>query len=337
MNAQKQSVGCVACPRTPPFQKPFPSACVDKPHTLLRSTKRRPNTRGAALIIAMLLTALGAAVAAQLIAPLAGWMQREYTSRDVQAAYTLADAATSWSVTVLAADARLSQIDHYGELWATRLPSTQVEGGTLDGQIRDLQARFNLNNLAPGGVKSASNVALAKAIFTAAIIPTSLVDVLADAMDRDEVTDSGQSERQTYGKVLPNTALSRWSDLRALPGFTDAHLEAIAQVADLLREATPININTCEPALIALSFPQSSPETIAKIVAARAQRPFNNTAELSQLLGATVPEGVFSTSTRYFSVDATIRFENAQHRLQLRVARIPGAAPQVISRLITNV
>ena len=44
--------------------------------------------------------------------------------------YTLADAAASWALTVLAADARLGPVDHYGELWATPLAAPfQGEAG----------------------------------------------------------------------------------------------------------------------------------------------------------------------------------------------------------------
>jgi general secretion pathway protein K len=292
--------------------------------------------RGAALIIAMLLTALGAAVAAQLIQPLAGWLQREYTSRDVQAAYTLADAATSWSLTVLSGDARLSSIDHYGELWATRLPPTQVEGGTVEGQIIDLQSRFNLNNLAPRGQKNAANIALAKTLFSAAKIPVNLVDTLADAIDRDDVTDSGQSERQQYGVNFLNTPLNRFSDLQNIPGFTTAHVEALSRITDVLPEATPINANTADNALILLAFPQATSEAIAKLAAARRERPFNSVADLSTAIGIAVPDGVFSVSTNYFAMSATVRFEHASHRLQLRIVRSVGVPPKIISRVITN-
>jgi general secretion pathway protein K len=292
--------------------------------------------RGAALVIAMLLTALGAAVAAQLIAPLAGWIKRDYTSRDVQAAYTLADAATAWSLTVLAGDARLSQTDHYGELWATKLPVTQVEGGTIEGQIRDLQSRFNLNNLAPAGVKSPSSVTLAKALFASAKVPTSLVDTLADAIDRDDITDNGQSERQSYSSAFPNVPITRWSDLLSIPGFNESHIAALSEIADILPDAAPININTVDAKIFAIAFPQASKEALGNAIATRSTRPFNSVADLSAILGAPVPEGIFATTTRHFSMDATIRFEHAAHRLQLRVVRTQGSAPQVLSRTITN-
>ena len=293
-------------------------------------------SHGAALVIAMLLTALGAAVAVQMIVPLSGWMEREYRARDTQASYTLADAATSWAITVLAADLRLGPIDHYGELWATPLPPTPVEGGTIEGRITDLQSRFNLNNLAPRGVKSPANITLAKALFTQAGVPINLVDTLADAIDRDELTDDGQSERQRYGRALRNAPLARFSDLLDVPGFTDAFVRNLAAAMIVLPEASPINANTASRALVAAAFPAASTDTIDKALLRRAQQPFSAAADLATLLGQPSQDGVFSTSSQYFAVEAVIRFERAAHRVQLQIARPPAARPVAISRLISN-
>ena len=293
-------------------------------------------SHGAAMVIAMLLTALGAAVAVQMIVPLSGWMEREYRARDTQASYTLADAATSWAITVLAADLRLGPIDHYGELWATPLPPTPVEGGTIEGRITDLQSRFNLNNLAPRGVKSFANITLAKALFTQAGVPINLVDTLADAIDRDELTDDGQSERQRYGRALRNAPLARFSDLLDVPGFTDAFVRNLAAAMIVLPEASPINANTASRALVAAAFPAASTDTIDKALLRRAQQPFSAAADLATLLGQPSQDGVFSASSQYFAVEAVIRFERAAHRVQLQIARPPAARPVAISRLISN-
>lgn len=293
-------------------------------------------SHGAAMVIAMLLTALGAAVAVQMIVPLSGWMEREYRARDTQASYTLADAATSWAITVLAADLRLGPIDHYGELWATPLPPTPVEGGTIEGRITDLQSRFNLNNLAPRGVKSPANITLAKALFTQAGVPINLVDTLADAIDRDELTDDGQSERQRYGRALRNAPLARFSDLLDVPGFTDAFVRNLAAAMIVLPEASPINANTASRALVAAAFPAASTDTIDKALLRRAQQPFSAAADLATLLGQPSQDGVFSASSQYFAVEAVIRFERAAHRVQLQIARPPAARPVAISRLISN-
>ena len=298
-------------------------------------SKTHPS-KGAALVIAMLLTALGAAVAVQMIVPLSGWMEREYRARDTQASYTLADAASSWAITVLAADLRMGSIDHYGELWATPLPPTPVEGGTIEGRITDLQSRFNLNNLAPRGVKSPANIALGKVLFAQAGVPVNLVDTLADAIDRDEITDDGQSERQRYGRALRNAPMVRFADLLNVPGFTDTAVRNLASVMTVLPEASPINANTATRALIAAAFPAASADSIDKALLRRAQQPFTNGGDLATLLAQPTQDGVFSANSQYFAVEAVIRFERAAHRVQLQIARPPAARPVVISRLISN-
>ncbi len=299
-------------------------------------TDSKQRIRGAALVVALLLTALGAAIATQMIVPLSGWLDREYRARDTQASYTLADAATSWAVTVLAADARLGPLDHYGELWATALPPTPVEGGTIEGRISDLQAQFNLNNLAPRGMKSAANVALAKILFARAGVAPALVDTLADAIDKDDTTDDGQSERQRYGTSLRNGPLRDLADLLDVPGFTDTSALALSELTVVLPEASPINANTATKALIAAAFPGATPADLDRTMARRAQQPFSSSGELFTLLGQTPLDGVFSTNTQYFAVEAVIRFERVSHRLQLQIARPPNGRPTLISRLVSN-
>ena len=299
-------------------------------------TASRKLARGAALVVALLLTALGAAIATQMIVPLSGWLDREYRARDTQASYTLADAAASWAITVLAADGRLGPLDHYGELWATPLPPTPVEGGTIEGRIIDLQAQFNLNNLAPRGVKSAANVVLAKALFSKAGVAPALVDNLADAIDKDDVTDDGQSERQRYGQPSRNAPLRDLSDLLDVPGFTDAAVRSLSEIVVVLPEASPINANTASKALIAAAFPAATSAELDRAMSRRAQQPFSGPSDLPTLLGQPPLDGVFSTNTQYFAVEAVIRFERVAHRVQLQIARPPNGRPTLISRLISN-
>ncbi len=296
----------------------------------------RPSQRGAALVIAMLLTALGAAVAVQMIVPLSGWLEREYRARDTQASYTLADAAASWAMTVLAADARLGPVDHYGELWATALPPTPVEGGTIEGRITDLQASFNLNNVAPQGVKSAANIALARTLFSQSGLDSKLVDALVDAVDRDETTNDGQSERQRYGRALRNAPLQSFNDLLDVPGFDERAVRALAATTIVLPEATPINANTAPRALIAAAFPAATSDAIDKAIARRTQQPFSSGGDIATVIGQPNADGVFSGNTQYFAVESLIRFERVAHRVQLHIFRPTSARPVLISRIISN-
>lgn len=302
----------------------------------LRLRKARHRSRGAALILALLLTALGAAVAAQLIQPLAGWLSREYRARDLNAAYTLADAAATWSLTVLSGDARTSTIDHKGELWAIPLPRTQIEGGSIQGQISDLQAKFNLNHVAPNGLRNDVALAVARNLFTRAGVPLALADRLADALDADDLAISGGSEAQTYGAPLPNRKLENLGELLSLGGFTQAHLDQLAPWVDVLPDSGGININTASADLLKAALPGISDAQWAKMLAVRDAKPFANVAEASLALGAPIPDTVFSVSTQFFEMNALISFDLVNHSIAIRAQRKPGLAAQIYYRNMRN-
>jgi general secretion pathway protein K len=293
--------------------------------------------RGAALIVAMLLTALGAAVATQLISPLSGWLAREYRARDTQASYTLADAAATWSLTVLAGDARNSTIDHLGELWAIPLPPTPVEGGTITGQITDLQSRFNLNSLAPNGVRSDANVAVAASIFRRADIPLASLERLVDAIDRDDVSASGPSERQAYGQPLRNAKLDSLADLNDIGGFTSAQIDALANYVVVLPEASPLNINTASAALLEIVFADAQTDRLQAALAVRIAKPYASVTEFAQAIGIAVAPVAFSVDTQFFETKATIDFELVKHQILLRAQRQRGAPIFTYYRSTRNV
>jgi general secretion pathway protein K len=297
---------------------------------------KHQRSRGAALIIALLLTALGAAVAAQLIQPLAGWLAREYAARDTQASYTLADAAATWSLTVLSGDARTSSIDHYGELWAIALPPTQVEGGTIDGRITDLQAKFNLNSVALNGVRSEANVAVATAIFARAGVPLALAQRLTDAIDQDNITANGQSESQVYGSALQNSKLETLADLSKLGQFTTTHIEALAPWVTVLPEASTINVNTASAEMLAAALPTIEQSQWTKAIAQRQIKPFASVAEFSTALGLQVSEAAFSVNAQYFEMNSLISFDNVKHKITIRAQRKQGISPTIYFRSVQN-
>jgi general secretion pathway protein K len=299
--------------------------------------RRAHGASGAALIVALLLTALGAAVAAQLIQPLAGWLKRGYVARDLQASYTLADAAATWSLTVLSGDARISTIDHYGELWAIALPPTQVEGGTIEGRITDLQAKFNLNSLIDAaGNRSDANVAVCAAIFARAGLPAALAERLTDALDRDNVTANGQSEAQAYGAQMRNARIGVLADLVALGGFTPSQITALAPWVDVLPDSTTININTASAETLAAALPAVSAEQWTRALAARQAKPFSSVSELGVALGVSVPEAAFSVNAQYFEMIAKISFDHVIHRITTRAQRKQGVAPSIYYRSVQN-
>jgi general secretion pathway protein K len=114
---------------------------------MVRPALKSPS-RGAALVLAMLIAALAAIVAIAVAAEQQRWFAEVANRRDQVQAQALALAGIQWSRQILQDDARNSVIDHLGESWAYPLPRTPLENGSIEGGIEDAQARLNINNLA---------------------------------------------------------------------------------------------------------------------------------------------------------------------------------------------
>ena len=107
--------------------------------------------RGVALITAILIMALLGSLAANMTwdngLDVRRTMTMLYHDEGAQAAY----GAESWVMSLLRDDLADTDTDHLGEFWAQELPVLPIESdtiqGVLQGELTDLQGRFNVNNL----------------------------------------------------------------------------------------------------------------------------------------------------------------------------------------------
>jgi general secretion pathway protein K len=129
---------------------------------------------GAAVIVAMLIVAMAAAAAASLLQQQDLALRQLTTSRDYEQAAWILKGGAQWARSLLQADARGSKIDHAGELWGSGLPTTEIEQGTVAGQISDQQGLFNVNNLARDGIASARDIAASAPLQVIGLMPASL-------------------------------------------------------------------------------------------------------------------------------------------------------------------
>ena len=113
--------------------------------------------RGVAIITTMLVVALATALAADLVWELHLDIRRTESELLRNQAKQFALGAEILAIEALVADYQADEnanefCDFPGEGWdqETTLP---FEGGTVRGKLSDAQGRFNLNNLAPQGVK----------------------------------------------------------------------------------------------------------------------------------------------------------------------------------------
>ncbi|HJY77106.1 MAG TPA: hypothetical protein VKE95_10765, partial [Burkholderiales bacterium] len=115
--------------------------------------------RGTAVIIALLVLALAAAGAAAMLERQDLDARTLQSQRDYEQARWMLRGGMHWARSILAEDARAGTTDHLRELWASGLPPTDVQLGSLAGAIRDEQGLFNLNNLSSGGKRDPLQIA----------------------------------------------------------------------------------------------------------------------------------------------------------------------------------
>ena len=108
------------------------------------------------------------------------------TARDYEQATWVLWGGAHWARSILYQDGRISAIDHGGELWASGLPRTDIEQGTVSGEISDQQGLFNVNNLALEERASARDIEAFRRLLEAIGLNADLAQAIADWIDADD-------------------------------------------------------------------------------------------------------------------------------------------------------
>lgn len=260
----------------------------------MRPARWPSRPRGAAILAAMLVTATVATLATGMLAQINQWFSRSESARNLAQAQSLANVAINWAAQYLSEESRLGPIDHLGELWATGLPPTPVEGGTLGGAIRDAQARYNLNNVRNDqGDWLEHELAFARALAQRVHVPTAQLDAVL---------------------ALRRTRLLTAFDIP----------EALQEVMTALPERTAINVNTAPEPVLATLAPNAPPRAWAQ----RAVQPFLDTQAFLTAIAhdgnRITPKVALSVGTRYFEVDSVAAFGNERAGARALVERQRG-------------
>jgi general secretion pathway protein K len=179
----------------------------------------------------------------------------------------LALSAESWARQILRDDAESNQSDSLEDDWAQAIPVLPVEGGLLRGCIRDMQSKFNLNNLQTYTADS-WNDELASLFSSDLDVFLNLLAILEQ--DSSELraavivdwTDAnsdliipGSAENLDYmlespARLAANRALTNIEELAGLPTFSDIDVLQLYPYATALPGATGVNVNTASAELL---------------------------------------------------------------------------------------
>ncbi len=220
-------------------------------------------SRGAALLVAMLVAALVAVIATKVGSHYLLSFRRSSNMLLGDQGYLYLLSAEALAKNVLLADED-READHLGEAWAQQVEPYVIDGGLLTGQIYDLQARFNLNNLLsnnPPGPSLPSYTA-EQMIFMRLLRTFDEIEVTEqqareitnaaiDWLDTDsEPFGFSGAEDDYYADLdIPyraaNRAMLSASELRLVQGMTPELYQALLpHIVALPTTSTPININT---------------------------------------------------------------------------------------------
>ncbi|MFQ5469877.1 MAG: type II secretion system minor pseudopilin GspK [Gammaproteobacteria bacterium] len=287
---------------------------------------------GAALITAMLVTAIAAIAAAAMASRQHIDIRRTANVLESEQAGLLAIGVETWAMEILARDRDNNKTDHLEEDWATVLPPIPVEGGAVAGSIEDLQGRFNINNLVDNNGKiSNDDVERFRRLLQAVGQKPDLVEAVVDWIDKDEQeTFPGGAEDGTYlgaevAYRTPNTLMSSPSELLLVDGFDLDSYTALLPHVIALPERTTINVNTAS-AQVLMALVQGLTESEADQLIG--DRDYEKVAEFT---GHTVldqrapPADAISVSSNYFVVKGAVQYGKIELQMISMVNRTDDA------------
>ena len=298
--------------------------------------RARPPSRGAALLVAMLVLTLVSTLAAGMV-----WQQSraigvESAERTRSQAGWILGGALDLGRIILRVDARTPGVDHAGEPWGTRLQEASLSSllaqdrnnnvenapeAFLGGGIRDAQERYNLRNLIDPATKKlvpAELSALTRICETSGVSPAT-AQTLANGLLAARLAELGQEqgpdEAATEGAALMPRSFEQLTWL----GLDAATLKQLRPFVDLLPEPTPLNINTASAELLAAVI-ELDAATAKRLERRRPFKSLNDARPEVPREGALDPKRL-SVGSNYFEITGSLRMEGRVLEERLLVQR----------------
>jgi general secretion pathway protein K len=310
--------------------------------------------RGVAIISVLLVVTLATLVVSSLF-----WREI-VTVRSVENRLALAQvrwiesAVLDWAEVVLRVDRNSTgAVDHLGEIWAmpvaeTRLDETVMGGAQVSdaerdamlmGQVFDAQARLNLNNLVIKGEPSLPHLLAFERLLGLLGRPESLATLLQQRVQQAHPP-------LVEGRRLPASALPllKVADLRTVPGFDEATVQALAPFVIVLpktvrlakaivdTENTKVNLNTAPAEVLAALVPELDLQAARQFVEGVRQRTFFASLDVARgmLDGSPVlPPNLLSVGSDFFLVSGVIRFDRVEAQSESLLYRGSGRVERV--------
>ena len=321
---------------------PSTSSFILQNGSILReNSRRRQGQRGVAVVTALLVTALAVTLVTDLfwqqqvqLRGLSGQRQR------LQARLVLRGALDGAAVALRESAATQGGVTTADGAWARGIEAGRpaMEGADDDApnigddtaisqHIIDAQSRFNVRNLAKGGVIDGfAQASFARLLVTLGDDPA-LAGVVARAMLRADAGAAGAAGAGSgagdggVGIGAAPLVITHVDDLATLPGITPAVLARLRGFIVLLPAPTAINVNTAPAEVLTAVATLTLPEARA-MVRQRQQAHFRDASDFAlRLNSAQTLEGVsYAVGSDYFLVETAVRTGSTRLRAEALIA-----------------
>ena len=300
--------------------------------------------QGVALITALLVVSLVTVAAVAMATRFQVDMRRTGNLLNGEQAYAYAVAAESWAYVILRRDREESKHDSLDEDWSTALPPIPVEGGFVNGQVEDLQGRFNVNNLfIAGGELDTVQLDYYKRLLEVLGLEPALAPALQDWIDPDinaTFPDGAEDDEYLLADVpyrAANRPLVDISELRLVKGYTPEVLAVLEPHVTALPAMAIININTATPVVLQALHADLGEDDIEQLLEDRDEEPFT---DIKAFLAHDALAGLellveVDIKSDWFNVQTDVSVGRGLARLESRMVRDEKKL-QVVSRTRTG-
>lgn len=299
--------------------------------------------RGVALIVALLLVALGTLVVAALLEQNQLAVARTRNQLREQQAYAYARGLEAYAIEVLRRDQSSDpEKDTRGDIWANPMPPIDVPGGRLAGRIRDLNGCLNLNRLvnASGAPVEAERGRVERLLRLLKLRPE-LVEAIIDWIDADNTPLPSGAEDASYLLLNPpyragNRPLRHISELRLVRGFDDAAFRLIEPHVCAAPAASNLNVNTASE-LVLQSLVDGMSEASARRLYNSGRANFGNADDFRIALeqeGLLAPADIntLGFASQYFLAETMIELDDIPLNYFSVIQRQTGSSLRVVAR-----
>lgn len=231
----------------------------------------RRGQRGVALLVAILLVALGTIIAATMAYNNAMTARRAGATFEFDQAVLVAEGAEAFAAYGLQQQFRANQqanpqYIYPGQLWSQPIGPVPVTPGVmLEGSLEDLQGRFNVNDLVQtdGELPNTAAIQAFQRLLTSLGMDPKWADYLVDWIDKDTTPMFPDgAEDSVYMEMnppyrTPNLPITSTSELLALPGFTRADFDRLSPYIVAL--PIGVQINVCSASLYVVNALMGTP------------------------------------------------------------------------------